>query len=86
MKLNEQALANASAVLAAGFYLVCALLVAILPDFFKIVAQSWFHGIDLASIWTGAPRGNFILGFISAVVAAWISGWAFAWIYNKMVK
>lgn len=86
MKLNELALANASAALMGGFYVLCALAVAVLPDLFKAVTTSWFHGIDLGAIWTGAPRGNFILGFISAVVVAWISGWAFAWLYNKLNK
>lgn len=86
MKLNERALANASAVLVAVVYVVCALFVAILPDFSRAVAGSWFHGIDLNSIWTGAPRGNFVLGFVSSVLLAWVSGWAFAALYNRFVK
>lgn len=85
MKLNEQALANASAVLVAIVYVVCALFVAVLPDFSRAVAGSWFHGIDLDSIWTGTPRGNFVLGFISSVILAWVSGWLFARVYNKFV-
>lgn len=86
MKLNEMALANASAILMGGFYVLCALAVALLPDFSKAVVVNWFHGIDLGAIWTGGPRGNFFLGLISAVVLSWIFGWAFAWLYNKMVK
>lgn len=86
MKLSEMALANALAALTGFVYVVCALFVVFLPDFSKAVAGSWFHGIDLGLIWTGAPRGNFILGFVSAVVGAWIAGWAFAWLYNKFVK
>ena len=68
MKLNEQAFANASAILTGLVYLVCSLLVALFPEFFRIVGQSWFHGVDLSLIWTGTPRGNFVLGFITAVV------------------
>lgn len=86
MKLNEKALANASAVLVAIIYAGCALFVAVLPDFSKAVAGSWFHGIDLDSIWTGTPRGNFVLGFVSSVVLAWLAGWAFARVYNKFAK
>ncbi|MBI2007318.1 MAG: hypothetical protein HYS83_01270 [Candidatus Blackburnbacteria bacterium] len=86
MKLNEQGLANASAVLVAAVYIICALFVVVLPDFSKAVAGSWFHGIDLDAIWTGAPRGNFILGFVSSVVLAWTGGWVFAWVYNKSVR
>lgn len=86
MKLNEKALANASAVLVAIVYVGCALFVTILPDFSKAVAGSWFHGIDLDSIWTGAPRGDFVLGFISSVALSWAAGWGFAALYNRLVK
>lgn len=85
MKLNEQALANASAVLVAVVYVVCALFVAVLPDISRAVAGSWFHGIDLDSIWTGAPRGNFVLGFVSSVTLSWVAGWGFARVYNRFV-
>lgn len=86
MKLNEQTFANALAVLTGIVYVVCAILVALFPGFFKIVSQSWFHGIDLDLIWTGSPRGNFIFGFITAVIGAWLAGWAFAWLYNQFTK
>lgn len=86
MKLNETAWANTSAILIAIIYIVCAAFIAGAPEFSKSVAESWFHGIDLSSIWTGAPRGNFVVGLLSAVVASWLTGWAFAWIYNKLAK
>lgn len=86
MKLNERALADASAVLIAIVYVVCALFVAVLPDLSRVVAGSWFHGIDLDSVWTGTPRGNFVLGFVSAVGLSWLAVWAFARVYNKFVK
>lgn len=86
MKLNEMALANASAILMGIVYVACALAVAVLPDLFRAVAASWFHGIDLGPIWTGGPRGNFLLGLVSTVVLSWLAGWAFAWLYNKLLK
>ena len=86
MKLNEQAFANASAALTGIVYLACSLLVALFPEFFKIVGQSWFHGIDLALIWTGTPRGNFLVGLITAVVGTWLTGWGFAALYNQFAK
>lgn len=86
MKLNEKALANTSALLVGIVYIVCAFLVAVFPDLFRVIAESWFHGIDLGEIWTGAPRGNFIVGLITAASGSWLTGWAFAWIYNKLVK
>ena len=83
MKLKETAWANASAILTGVVYLVCAAFVTILPDLSKSVMQSWFHGIDLEALWTGAPRGNFILGLVSAIIGTWLVGYLFAWLYNR---
>lgn len=84
--LKEVPFANALAVLMGVVYVLCALFVAVLPDLFKAVAVSWFHGIDLEAIWTGGLRGNFLLGLGSTVVLSWLGGWVFAWVYNKLSK
>lgn len=86
MKLNELAFANASAVLTGAVYIACSLLVALFPDYFRIVGQSWFHGIDISLIWTGEPRGNFLIGFVTAVVGTWLAGWVFVRLYNQFAK
>jgi len=86
MKLDEKALANASAIFTGIIYLFCAGAVAFFPGISKIVAGSWFHGIDIGLIWTGGARSNFLLGLISAVGLTWLSGWIFAWLYNKLVR
>ncbi|MEK7061092.1 MAG: DUF5676 family membrane protein [Patescibacteria group bacterium] len=86
MKLKETAWANASAISVGVVYLVCAAFVAILPGLSKLVMQSWFHGINFENLWTGAARGNFVLGLISAVIGAWLVGYLFAGLYNKLGK
>lgn len=86
MKLKETALANASAVSTGTVYIFCAAFVALLPNVSKTIMLSWFHGINLETLWTGAARGNFILGLVSAVVGTWLVGWLFAWLYNRFVK
>lgn len=86
MKLNELALANTSAAVTAIVYVVCSLSVALFPGFSKVVSQSWFHGMDIGLIWTGSPRGNFLLGIITAVIGMWLVGWVFAWFYNQLAK
>jgi hypothetical protein len=43
-------LANASAIVAALLYVLCALFVAIAPDAFMGVVRSWFHGVQLAGM------------------------------------
>lgn len=85
-KLSITGWANASAVVVGFVYAACALSVALFPVFFKVVATSWFHGIDLEAVWTGAPRGNFILGLVTATAGSWLVGYIFAWSYNKFVK
>lgn len=86
MKHNEMATANATAVTVGIIYIACALLVALFPEFFKAVASSWFHGMDLTAVWAGAPRGNYILGIITAMGGSWLVGYIFAASYNKFVK
>jgi len=86
MKLKEAVWANALAATMGFVYVVCALLVGLFPEVFKAVAISWFHGFDLGKIWTAAPRGNFVLGLVSAVIGAWLVGYLFAWLYNRFNK
>lgn len=86
MKHNVVATANATAITVGFIYVACALLLTVTPDFFKSVAQSWFHVWNLDPLWTGAPRSNFILGLISAMVGSWLVGYIFAWTYNRFTK
>ena len=86
VKINELVLANASAAVTGIVYVVCSLSVAVFPEFSKVVGQSWFHGMDIGLIWTGSPRGNFLLGLISAVIGMWLVAWFFAWLYNRLAK
>ena len=84
--MKEQAFANALAAVTGIVYVACSLSVALCPGFSKVVGQSWFHGMDIDLIWTGSPRGNFLLGFITAVIGMWLIGWIFAWFYNQLAK
>ncbi len=86
LKLNETAWANATGVLMGLVYIFCSLAVALFPALSQTVAQSWIHGIDLSIVWTGSPRGNFLLGLISAMGLSWVAGYAFAAIYNALAK
>ena len=86
MKLDKNAFANASAAVTGIIYIFCAAAVAIFPGISKTIAESWFHGISLETLWTAAPRGNFVLGLLTAVAGVWLIGWLFAWLYNRLVK
>lgn len=86
MRHNVAATANATAITVGFIYIACAALVAFFPEFSKTVMISWFHGIDLGSVWTGEARGNFILGLATAMGGSWLIGFVFAQAYNKFVK
>ena len=86
MKLNETAWANASGALMGIVYVFCSLAIAFFPGLSQAVAQSWIHGIDLGTVWTAGPRGNFLLGLVTAVGLSWVAGWLFAKTYNKFIK
>ncbi len=85
MKLNQMALANALGAVGAVYYIGCYLVATVAPDLYKTIAQSWFHMMDLSSIWKSAP-GNLILGLISFTVVSWVSGWILAFAYNSFAK
>lgn len=84
MKLNEKALANTLASLAAASFIFCVLLTIFAPGVYQAIVQSWFHGVDLSLIWNPQP-GNVVLGFVSFTLISWLSGWAFAKLYNKFI-
>lgn len=86
VKLNETAWANASGALMGIVYVFCSLAIGLFPDLSRAVAQSWIHGIDLGAVWTGNPRGNFLLGLITSIGLSWVAGWLFARVYNKFIK
>lgn len=86
MKLNVTAWANTSGVFMGIVYVFCSLAVALFPDLSLAVAQSWIHGIDMSVVWTGSPRGNYLLGLVTAVGLSWTAGWLFAWLYNALGK
>jgi len=85
MKLNEKAFAGAAGILGGAYYIVCYVIAFMVPDLYKLVAQTWFHMLDLSSVWKDVPEG-LIVGLVSFVVMSWVSGWLLAWTYNRLVK
>lgn len=87
MKLDPTRTANALAIVGAGLYVVCTLLVAAMPVFYRGVAQTWMHGFNLAALPMGRmTMGGSIYGLVTFTVAAWLSGYAFAAVYNGLGK
>lgn len=72
-------LATVSGILSA----VCALLIAVAPQFTVNLFGAIFHGIDLTKIPKTMTLSDAILGTVEVVVIALIVGWLFAKIYNS---
>lgn len=85
--MKEMVVANTLAVLAAAYYVICALWVVVARDSYLAVMGSLFHGIDMKSLPPAVPdTSGFILGLVSIVVLAWVSGYAFVIVYKKLSK
>lgn len=79
--------ANALAAASVVFYVACALLAVVAPNFLLGMFQSWFHGINVTQLATTQRSfGSFLFGLISLAVVSWIFGYAWVWLYNKLSK
>lgn len=82
------ALANASAVVALGIYILCRALSLIAPDFLFSVAKSWFHtfSIDSVQVVTPLSIGELIIGAATLFVLVWLTFYVGAVLYNKWAR
>ena len=82
MKLNVTAMANAAAATAAILWIVCSLLVVMLPGMMMSMAGHMVHLDMQAHSWVMSAYG-FAFGLIIWVVLAWVTGWLVATCYNR---
>jgi len=82
-KLNAKRVSLSLAAVSGILSAVCALLIAVAPQFTLNLFGTIFHGIDLAKIPKVMTISDAILGTIEVVVLALIVGWLFAKIYNS---
>jgi 2TM family of unknown function (DUF5676) len=83
MRTEKVVLANAFALTVAIVWVVCSLLIAVLPAFFLTVTTWWMHGLALSTMGTwNLTWGNFFLGGVTLVVAAWLSAYLFGWCWE----
>ena len=66
--------------------IVCAILIAIAPQFTIKFFGAIFHGIDITQIEKIMTLGSAITGVIAAIIVALVAGWLFAVIYNKVAE
>lgn len=85
MKGKNLAIANALALTMAILWVLCGVVVLLLPDLSMTVVNSWMHGLDMRTMgeWNIMP-GSFILGGLTAVGSSWVVGWIFGWSWDKV--
>jgi len=83
MELDKNKFALAAGATLGVWYVICAALVAIVPDL-ALKLFSWMaHLINLEA---DVSFPEVIYGFIEVVVLAYITAYVFAWLHNRFMK
>ncbi len=85
-RLNVKKVALSLAAVAGIISIICALLIAIAPEFTINLFGAIFHGLDINAIAKQMTLGGAVLGIVEAIILALIMGWLFAVVYNWMRK
>lgn len=62
--------------------LLCAVFIALAPEFSIIFFGSIFHGLDISKIAAPVTISGVITGLVAITIVAGFSGWMFSAIYN----
>lgn len=83
--LNAKAFAHAATAVTAIFYIICALLSFIVPDFVVGLAKSWVHtmNVDLVKANFVPDLGGLLYGLITISVVTWVTTYALIALYNR---
>ncbi|TKB50524.1 hypothetical protein FCL40_05075 [Ferrimonas sediminicola] len=84
MSLNATKFGLASAVAFAGFWIVCSLLVWVLPSMMMDMTGHMTHG-DWSQMGWHLSVGGVLIGLIAWSVVAGLLGWLLATIYNRLL-
>lgn len=86
--LKSVPFANAAAIVAGVAYIVCRLLVAIMPGGMFGIMQSWVHTLNLEGLQMTASfsLGSFVWGLLALIVFVWLVSYATITLYNGFAK
>ncbi|MDP3975214.1 MAG: DUF5676 family membrane protein [Candidatus Jorgensenbacteria bacterium] len=88
MELNKQKFALAAGGAMGIIYVVCALFVALWPEF-SLQLFGWLVHLVNVDKFAGDVSmtfGGFIAGLLQAVAYTYVGFWLFAWLHNRSVK
>jgi hypothetical protein len=83
MNLNKKKFAMAAAQVMGIWYVICALLVAAVPN----IAEKLFSWmVHLVNVEAGISFPGAIYGFIEVVILTYITAYVFAWLHNRAIE
>lgn len=77
MKLTKNNIAKGLALTTGVLWVLCSLVVALLPEFSRTVTEWWMYGMELGSY--SITWGSFIFGGVTLVASAWLAGYILGW-------
>ena len=85
MKNLKIKLANTLALSMGVIWILCALIVWMLPDFSMQVMIWWMHGLDMSALgdWD-LTFGSLVYGGLTAILVSWLSGFVIGWSWEKV--
>ncbi|MEK7078262.1 MAG: DUF5676 family membrane protein [Patescibacteria group bacterium] len=88
MQLNAKKFASAAALTVGILYIVCAIFVALWPDFAMQLLGQVAHivNVDKFAGDVAITASGVIAGLVEVMIYAYVSSWIFAGLYNRFVK
>lgn len=88
MELQKNKFAMAGAGVMGIVYVVCAIFVALWPDFAMRLFGWLVHlvNVDKFAGDVAITAGGFIIGLVQILVYTYVVAWLFAWLHNRSVK
>jgi len=86
MQLDKQKFSLYVSGASALVYAVCAIFVALFPEFSTKLMTSLFHIPSAVNVGSRVTLSGAIIGTIEVAIYLLVTGWIFAWVFNKSVK
>ncbi len=83
MELQKGKFAVAAAQVMGIWYVICAALVAAVPDLAMKLFSWMVHLVDLKP---GVSFPEVIYGFVEVVILTYVTAYVFAWLHNRAIK
>jgi len=84
MKLSRNLLANAFGLTTVILWMICSIIVWLLPELSLTITKWWMHGMPMESYQINLQ--NFVLGGLTLTAAAWATGYVLGWSIEYLSK